>query len=31
MASKGLSMEQFTASSDNVPYKQLFAALKEWW
>jgi hypothetical protein len=31
MASKGLSMAQFTASSDNVPYKQLFSALKEWW
>jgi hypothetical protein len=31
MASKWLSMEQFTSSSDNVPYKQLFAALKEWW
>ena len=31
MASKGLSMEQFTASSDKVPYKQLFWALKEWW
>lgn len=24
-------MEQFTASSDNVPYKQLFWSLKEWW
>ncbi len=31
MASKWLSLEQFTSSSDNVPYKQLFAALKEWW
>jgi hypothetical protein len=31
MASKGLSMEQFLATSDNVPYKKLFGALKEWW
>jgi hypothetical protein len=31
MASKGLSMEQFLPTSDDVPYKQLFAALKEWW
>ncbi|MBR6907052.1 hypothetical protein IKN40_00700 [bacterium] len=31
MKSKGLSMEQFLATSDNIPYKQLFGALKEWW
>ena len=31
MASKWLSMEQFMSTSDDVPYKQLFWALKEWW